>query len=250
MRQKLASMGGVERFGLKSVRDLKQLDDRTIKVLVSLYPASVDWLFKLPISERRKALKKWHKKTFKAITTAVPLKQIKKEKKGDRFIRSFTCKLAARHVMELLSQTGISMVWLAAVKGIKPQEPFLPPRRRQWYAVRARYAIQVEGATKGRQSYEDRIVLVRARSFKQAAKKFRKQERDYGRPYLNSDCEMVRWHLEQITDIYQTDIENLDSEDTEVYSRLSRRRMKRRYEWHPPETPCSLQPGRTTLWGH
>jgi len=44
---------------------------------------------------------------------------------------------------------------------------------------------------------------------------------------------MVRWTLEKIIDVYETDLEQLDPNGTEVWASLHSRRMRKEYEWHP-----------------
>lgn len=100
-----------------------------------------------------------------------------------------------------------------------------------WYSVRARIAIQVEGQTKGLQGIEDRIVMVRARSLSDASKRLENEWQAYAEPYLNSYGELVRWQLEEILDIYAI-TSDIDPKGTEVWSSLRNRRMKKEFEWH------------------
>jgi hypothetical protein len=107
------------------------------------------------------------------------------------------------------------------------------PKPLSFYAVRARVAIQIEGETEGFQTIEDRIVLVRARSFEDAEERLASEWESYGEPFLNSRGERVRWHLEEVVDVYDLLTNKIDPKGTEVYSRLSRRKMKPEFEWHP-----------------
>ena len=101
-----------------------------------------------------------------------------------------------------------------------------------FFSVRARVAIQVEGQTSGMQDVEDRIVIVKAKSFEDAEKRLKGEWERYARPYLNPEGEMVRWQLEEIVDVYDVMEDTIDPKGTEVYSSFSARRMKPEYEWH------------------
>ena len=91
--------------------------------------------------------------------------------------------------------------------------------------------MQIEGITKGNQTWEDRFVLVLATDFDDAVTRIKSKWKDYEAPYLNSEGSMVRWKLEQIVDVYRTGETEIDPLGTEVFSELFQRRMKREYEW-------------------
>jgi hypothetical protein len=210
-------------------KEVERLGNRPVKVRVSLYPRSVEWLFPLKPRQRRRALKKWHRCTFERITTALPFENA--QLRTDHLVSYLEGELPGKYLLDLAAQPGLSMTFM--IEGFRRKKLKSPKRR--WYAVRARFAIQVERQTKGRQSYEDRIVLVRAKSFKHAMKRFRKSVKteNYSAPYLNSRGRMVRWHLERIIYVYETDLKHVSSDDTEVYSHIKTRKMKPKYEWHP-----------------
>jgi hypothetical protein len=81
------------------------------------------------------------------------------------------------------------------------------------------------------QSIEDRFVVTRATSFDDAVHRLKKEWANYSAPYLNPEGRLVRWHLEHIKDVYLIDDPEQLPDPTEVYSRLSSRRMKRKYVW-------------------
>jgi hypothetical protein len=85
----------------------------------------------------------------------------------------------------------------------------------------------------GKQSTEDRFVLVRASSFEDAKKRLNRQWRKYATPYLNSDGQMVSWSLDRVIDVYDIGETELDPAGTEVYSKLGQRRMRPKYVWRP-----------------
>ena len=83
------------------------------------------------------------------------------------------------------------------------------------------------------QTIEERIVLVKAFSPKDADERLRREWEAYAEPYLNSDGELVRWRMEEIIDVYELGETEIDPKGTEVYSVLTQRRMRPQYEWHP-----------------
>ena len=89
------------------------------------------------------------------------------------------------------------------------------------------------------QDYEDRILLVQARSFKDAERKAMHEFRQYETLYQTTTGHFCRWAFEAILDIYQTGIDTFDPAGTEVYSEMKKRRMKPQYEWHPSDRQTS-----------
>ncbi len=106
-----------------------------------------------------------------------------------------------------------------------------------YYAVVARFAIQIENRTKGLQDYEDRILLVKAKSGKEAEKKLKLGFKNYEKPYLNPLGELVRWKFEEFIDWYETSYDSLEDmlndekEGIEIFSRLKSRRLNNARAW-------------------
>jgi len=133
--------------------------------------------------------------------------------------------------LALIKSRNIESVFVKEIGGLrKCRKPGTKP---SLYSVRAKVAIQVEGQTSGLQTVEDRIITVMAKSFDDAEKKLTKEWKDYAEPYLNTSGELVRWHLEEVVDVYDVSEDEIDPDGTEVYSSFSKRRMKPEYEWHP-----------------
>ena len=120
---------------------------------------------------------------------------------------------------------ALEYVWIDEVKGRKRIRTSLRTSTR-WYAVQARFAIQVEGQKRGLQNYEDRTLVFRAQGPEAAKRKLKAESALYGQPYLNPDGYMVRWAFERILDVYDLYDEEFNPEGTEVASVLKERRMK------------------------
>ncbi len=140
-------------------------------------------------------------------------------------------RVPAKSVAELSKLPNVGSVWVRKIQGLR--------RRRQstaqleWFAVWGRVAIQVEGQVSGYQTVEDRVLLVKASSERDAKRRLVKEWKSYAEPYLNSEGYMVRWLLEEVLDVYALMDEEIDENGTEVYSRLRNRRMRPEYQWHP-----------------
>ena len=106
-----------------------------------------------------------------------------------------------------------------------------------YYAVVTRFAIQIENRTKGLQDYEDRILMIKAKTGEEAEKKLKKGFKSYEKPYFNPLGELVRWKFEEFIDNYETSYDSLedmltdDKEGIEIFSRLKSRRLNKDRAW-------------------
>jgi hypothetical protein len=229
-------------FGLKHDDDIAALGDAKVTIEVDFsrdYWLDTDSDFvELPPPERRKALEQRFKSTYEHLVDELPLTHVKLGKRRHRY-QSFTCTLPASALLKLFEQPDFFMVTVLAVEGRKKRKILASRKRMEWYAVHARFAIQLEDQTKGIQEYEDRILLVKATDFDDAVARLEKEFEDYARPHLNGNCEMLRSKFEKVLDVYRTYIDKLDPNGTEAFSTFGSRRMRPEYEWHPRETSKS-----------
>ena len=117
--------------------------------------------------------------------------------------------------------------------GLGACEANVPPQHLGGSACGGRVAIQVEGKRKGMIDIEDRLVVVKAKSEREAEVKLSRQWRDYSEPYLTPCGELVRWKLTEIQDIYKLFDDEINPHGTEVYSRIRKRKMKASDRWVP-----------------
>ncbi|GAA4024197.1 hypothetical protein GCM10022409_05190 [Hymenobacter glaciei] len=112
-----------------------------------------------------------------------------------------------------------------------------PAATKCFWSIKARFAIQIENVTGGLQTYEDRILLVKAADEEEAHRKLLPSFASYAEPYLSSAGLLVRWQFEEFLDAYETDVSSLDAflrdEGVEVFSELGTRKRKAGYEWRP-----------------
>lgn len=91
------------------------------------------------------------------------------------------------------------------------------------------------------QTYEERIVLVMARSFAEAERKVMREFRQYEAPSLNTSGYFYRSVFEAILDTYDVGDDAINPNGTEVFSELKHRRMKPGYEWNGHESTRKTQ---------
>ena len=142
--------------------------------------------------------------------------------------------LPAREIRSIASLPCVDNIHILRIQGRRPKRS---PKNAKpyWFSVKARFAIQFEDEDEGMQDYEDRILLVKAGSFKDAERKALREFRQYEIVSLTTTGHFYRWAFETILDIYQTYIDKIDPSGMEVYSEMKKRRMKPQYEWHPTE---------------
>ena len=229
-RQILASFNGDE-FGLTSDVAVRTLGKRPTTVRVHLGEAPVKEVFRLAPAVRRQVHEEWYRKTFARVLSTIPAKDVMLSKKRPCHM-TFTCTIAGADLTPLRRIRGVMLVSILSIAGRQPRK-LKQSRTLDWYAVQARFAIQVEEETKGMQSYEDRIMVVKASSPDDAERRLRREFRDYATPYLNSNYEMVRWNFERVLHVYQMNDAEFNPKGTEVFSVLRGRRMRPEFEWHP-----------------
>jgi hypothetical protein len=213
---------GLDAFGL-DLAGLKRLGDRSTRIQLHLetYDLTPSILALRP-SERNRRLAAKAARWMAAIHRRFPERQfeIGSVQTPPAFVDA---TVAAREVPTLAAMRGVSSVGVSAVEGLRRRKQ---PPALEWYCVRALVVVEVEGKVRGVQTTEDRFVLLKASSFKDAERRLRPQWREYAQPYLNSEGEQVRWKLEKVVDVYATGDRKIDPRGAEVYSKLSARRMK------------------------
>jgi len=230
----------LERFGL-TPSEFRRLGARPVDIEVHIplppdvYPGPTRYrklLAKSP-EERHAGVRAWRVRQYERLCAKLTPYDIETDYfNGDPIGARVT--LPANKVRSIFDLNCADRVNILRIKG--------GPRKRRfkrsdpcWFAVKARFAIQYEGETRGMQEYEDRILLVQARSFKDAERKAMREFRQYGTLSLTTTGHFWRWTFETILDIYETFIDAIDPKGMEVYSEMKKRRMKPEYEWHPSD---------------
>lgn len=234
-----AHVSGLEEYGL-TMESLRRLGSREVRIRVGFkWPGLTPKFLALPLAERRPEMDRRQREALRLARARWPEGAV--ERVGSpRAPFGFKVTLRADQVSAVTRHRAYSFVDVISISGRTARKLTrkLPPETMlEWYAVRARIAIQIEGQRKGMQSIEDRIVLVKAWSFKDAEARLASEWKAYAKPYLIQSGARARWALEEIVDVYATMETKLYPKGTEVYSKLASRRMRRKYEWHPPGPP-------------
>jgi hypothetical protein len=231
---------GLEQFGLNKA-SFRRLGNRNVRAYVSLRTYDVTPPVKnLPPSKRLAYVAARVGRWIEGLVRLFPglSFQAQGDKLTSRSVRgwsqlpsSLIVAGPARQVLALADAAGVNSVYVTSVAGRRRRRSRKPSL--EWYCVRAFVIIRIERAKTRLQSTEDRFILVRASSFEDAKKRLRQQWREYARPYLNSDGQMVSWLLDRVIDVYQTCETDIDPAGTEVYSKLGQRRVPPGCVWRP-----------------
>lgn len=234
-------VGGLERFGLNA-QSFRRLGGRKVHAYLHLGTYDVTPAVRRLQPSKRLAylserVERWIERlrrlypelVFRVLGAKVGRISIKPSRKLLPGTLEVQC--SARLLLKIAGTAGVRSVYIAKINGFRSRRS--PRSPLEWYCVRALVVIRVERATSGQQSIEDRFVLVRASSFEDAKRRLRREWKEYAAPYLNSDGCMVSWELDRVTDVYETGETEINPAGTEVYSKLSGRRMRPEYIWRP-----------------
>ena len=137
-----------------------------------------------------------------------------------------------RDIQRLVRHSFIESIFINSVKGGKKAIKTEPAR---FFCIKMTVAIQIEDLKNGLQTYEERYVLIKAKTSDEACRKIERQKKKYEQPYLNSQGQLVRWTVESLDDCYVTDIVSCDDlnnpEGAEVFSILKRRKLTKERHW-------------------
>jgi hypothetical protein len=147
--------------------------------------------------------------------------------------RGLVTTMLFKDLEHLAEYNFIENIFINSIKGGKKIIKKEPPR---FYCIKMTVAIQIEGMENGLQTYEERFVLIKAKSSDEAYEKIEKQRKEYELTYLNSQGQLVRWKIESLDDCFVTEIFNAKDlnhpEGAEVYSILKKRRMTKERFWN------------------
>ena len=180
--------------------------------------------------QRRVGVHAWHVRRYERLRARLSSYDFEtKYFNGDPM--SVLVTVPAKEVHAILDLSCVDRVNILRIKG-GPRKRSTKHKAPAWFAVKARFVIQDEGQTRGMQDYEERILLVQARSAKDAERKALRAFRRDESLSLTTTGHFFRWTFDTILDIYKTFIDEIDPSGTEVYSEMKKRRMKPEYEWH------------------
>ncbi|HEX4877190.1 MAG TPA: DUF4288 domain-containing protein [Chitinophagaceae bacterium] len=225
---------------MKKILDLDEwrLDENTLETkrtaVVSVHLKYIDLkkVIHLTPKERTIAIDKHLKDSFsKLLNTKLfdTYKLIGTTKKP----RGVETKIHLTEIEKLASYSFVEYIFINSIRGAKR---IIKATSSSFFCIKMTVAIQIEGIKRGLQTYEERYVLIKAKSSEDAYNKIERRTKQYEKPYLNSQGQLVRWKVESLDDCYATDIinfENLnDPEGAEVFSVLKRRKLTSKRFWN------------------
>jgi hypothetical protein len=212
-----------------SKRDLVTKNPK-IKVRIHLKYPALEGLLQFKPKERRRRIKLELQEKYQLLKTSLPktkFERIGLKKRPSGMVLS----LKYKELLKVSKLAYLSNISIVNVKGSKKKKSKLCA---QFFSVKVRIAIQIEGVRKGDQEYADRIITVKATSFENAEKKVVKELKE-DEPYLNPYGVLVRWKFEKVLDSYETYIDDKDEFDlehgVEVFSEFNRRKLKPKHVW-------------------
>jgi hypothetical protein len=218
-------------LGIDKIEELDSFEE-PLRIRIHLkYPNYKDLLNQKP-SERIKAIRQRKRDRFKEFTSTIEKEFNRIGSKVDPSGLEIICSKT-----EILKYNKDKRIENISILVSDDKTDFDFESIELYYAVVARFAIQIENRTKGLQDYEDRILMIKAKSGEEAERKLKKGFKSYEKPYLNPLGELVRWKFEEFIDWYETSYDSLedmlndDKEGIEIFSRLKSRRLNKDRAW-------------------
>lgn len=206
------------------------------KVILDVYTVNPDMniYLHLPPEERVKRRDEERRNSYRELKKYFG-SQIIKKKGSHKSPRGAVVETTFKALKEIEKLLFIGNAFIENIEGAVKKER--TPKSKFW-CVRAIVGIQIEGILSGTQYYEEHFCLIKALQ-NELDKKVQEFYDDYEQVYFNSDGRRVRWKLDKIVDIYETDItksNEFDSDEgVEVYSSLKVRKLKPEYTWDGKE---------------
>lgn len=222
-------LGGLDDWNI-SEADVKHLKNKAAIWISLAYPHYTAVLTYAPAARRRE-IARMLREEFSALKHF--LKDIPFERIGSA-VRPGGAKvdLPLDQAAELRQKPFVGHISVDAIEGLEKKEPEPEP---VFWRIKARFAIQVEAEESGLQTYEDRIVLIKALDEEDARKKLLKAFESYGEPYLGASGKLVRWKFETFLDAYCTSVHSVEDfsgeAGVEVFSELRNRKLKPEQVW-------------------
>ena len=192
---KRPSVFGLDRFGM-TASQLAALGSAKIKIHARLHHIKEKPLFKLNRSARLDKMDEHYKKLYYSVQKKCGQLPLDVQYVHSQ-PRGFKATLEASQITPFLTMAEIRWVFIDGISGRKriAKGPTL-----RWY---------------------------------DAARRLRREFKEYEEPNLNADGYMLRWAFDRVLDVYNTMDKELDPRGTEVFSVYTERRMKPEYVWNP-----------------
>jgi hypothetical protein len=221
-------INGKEEYGIRTDADILHLKNKRIKLIIQITQPGLNKIINLTPKERleyqKERVSKFANKLANKLNIEVSITKARKLE-----IPRIICVIDSKILLKLKTLKEIDFITIELIESLEKIK-LVQKKTLNWFAVNARFAIQIENQTKGYQSYEDRIILVKAYNCEDAAKRLQKEIKESSAPYLNMYYELVRWKFEKILRIYEL-IDEINEKGCEVYSTISNRKLKLEHQW-------------------
>ncbi|RDV14241.1 DUF4288 domain-containing protein [Pontibacter diazotrophicus] len=215
--------------------------EKTATITIVLKYVNTDNFMEIPPDERKAIIRRILQQQYARLKKDFSLRNIKLERKRTE-PRVLEAQMKLKDLFDLQAKEYVLNIIVKDIEGIARVESKEGKEEKPdaFYAVKARYAILIEGITSGLQTYEERIVLLKAKNEEEAEKKALKILPAQEQPYLGSEKRYVWYKFEEIINIQETharELSDFNEEGIEIYSERKVRRMRPGDEWILPYRP-------------
>jgi len=242
------TISGLDRFG-HSLSTIGRLGARLVTLTAAIPPAP--YVYPRPSSFRRllqktpgqrAALsKEWRSAKVEKLRHELPAALSVSAYRFGTFLAGLHFTMHAKDVHLVIRLRHAESVRVAHVAGLRSRSRGKRADATGLYAVKGRLAVQFEGQKSGLQQYEDRVVVVAARTGKAAAARVARLLRSEESPVLMGSGHFMRQHFEGILDVLEcVDLAgpspaspHFNPLGTEVWYELRRRRLSKGQAWRP-----------------
>ncbi len=216
---------GLEAFGY-STSDIKNIHKPAQITILLRYPDPKQYQ-KVP--QRNLQIKNYFSDLNQEIIKKYQLKDVE-----NLDFDSIQTWIEPKFLEKISRDKNIHHILVKKIKGVRVKKSkILKNTSWAWYTVKALIAVQIENQTRGPQSHEERFVVVKARSEKEAAQKFKRHQLRNEEMYFNFKLQIVRWHLIKILDVYELYGITFPDQNsmTEIFSSISEGKVTPETAW-------------------
>ena len=134
--------------------------------------------------------------------------------------------MTGNQILKIQNHSFIDQIIVQKAVGLKEHKQ---KEVEKFYSVQGLFAVRIEGFeyVNSVRFTEERIILVKAVDLDEALKKAKNEFMNYSDfEYLNSDARLTRWEFIDILDTYETCVEKIDPNGTEIFSVTQNRKLK------------------------
>lgn len=222
---------GLDEWDVSEVAEEAQVAEVSV---FATYPGLSDGLLRQAPAERLKTIAQQIRAELDTVLATGKLANWKLLKNTGRNGRYYAVRgnIKVLDIPALADLEVVASIRVETINGKKRRKRKAAKKKLSYYCIKMTVAIQIEGHTTGMQTVEERYVLYRAYSEADAIAKAKEAAPAYGKPYLNSTGELVRWMVESIDSVYEMVPDKQQTLDgAEVFSTLKTRKFMPERAW-------------------